>query len=190
MRSFSLIALLVAIAAPVGAWAEAGQGPLPVDKGIRRAAGAVPLDRIGDDVIRFSSSPALGGSGVVIEIHRRDGKSAVGAVRLLVGHRDQWTTLGTLAIEMPVTDFDALAGRVDALMDRGEPSKTRDGNIIVCTDGPGYVTERRSGGHSRWLMGFCGDHPNKEIATLMGRLAVRNFEQWWPGPDGRLAARR
>lgn len=43
-------------------------------------------------------------------------------------------------------------------------------SIIVCTDGPGYLTEIRSNGRTRWMSGFCGRNANNVIAPMMGRL--------------------
>ena len=129
-----------------------------------------------------SSTPALGGQGVIIEIHRRDVEWATGTMTLLIGRpRGRWITTATLVIEMNTPQFEDLTRQIDAQLQRKEPPlENVKGEIVVCTDGPGYVTERLSHGGSRWLSGFCGDHPNNRIAELMAPIAAQSFDRWLP----------
>lgn len=180
---------ILAMAAAIGAiftasvsYADVGTGPYPREADVLEATNAPALDKIGQDVVRFSSTPALGGRGVIIEIHRRDAEWATGTVTLLIGHpSDHWVTTATLVIEMKTPQFEALARQIDAQLRRKEPPlENAEGEIVVCTDGPGYVTERLSRGGSHWLSGFCGDHPNNRIAELMAPIAARSFDRWLP----------
>jgi len=134
---------------------------------------AKPVDQIGDDVIRVSTTPALGGRAWVIELHRNADGSAIGVADLGFSGRggNGWTDLGSLKVGLSAERFAALSAKIDGLLARGEPVPETSANVVhICTDGPGYVTERRKNGRSEWMSGFCGDHPNNQIAKLM--LAV------------------
>ena len=181
-RIFAMAAAIGAIFTASNSYADVGTGPYPREADVLEATNAPALDKIGKDVVRFSSTPALGGRGVIIEIHRRDAEWATGTVTLLIGHpSDRWVTTATLVIEMKTPQFEALAGQIDAQLRRKEPPlENAKGEIVVCTDGPGYVTERLSRGDSQWLSGFCGDHPNNRIAELMTPIAARSFDRWLP----------
>jgi hypothetical protein len=52
--------------------------------------------------------------------------------------------------------------------------------IVVCTDGPGYLTERVRGGQLTTLSGFCprtehGRHPNISIVCAIQSLLDRHW---------------
>ncbi len=167
---------LAALALPTAviAGATSGSGELtPGRHTPLRAIHARPLTDIGDDVIRFSTGPALGGLASVIEIHRSDAKRASGDVYFLAGHNARgWERQGQLKWFMSSADYDKLASAVDAALAKGDPGmlpKTKEGDILLCTDGPGYLSERRLNRKTHWLSGFCGDNPNNDIASLMGQ---------------------
>lgn len=139
---------------------------------VLHAAGARPLKDLGDDVIRFSQEPALGGPAWVAEVHRDGSKFAVGEITFFAGHpSSSWVKIGWFRYGLSAADYDVLSGKVDQQLTRTVPEfpqQLPNGSIFVgCTDGPGYLTERRKSGQSTWLSGFCGDHPNKMIADLM-----------------------
>jgi len=181
-RIFAMAAAIGAIFTASVGYADVGTGPYPRKADVLEAANAPELDTIGQDVVRFSSTPALGGRGVIIEIHRRDAEWATGTMTLLIGRpRGRWVTTATLLIEMKIPQFEELARQIDAQLQREEPPlENVEGEIVVCTDGPGYVTERLSRGGSRWLSGFCDEHPNNRIAELMAPIAAQSFDRWLP----------
>lgn len=165
---FLALPALVSMATPM----ESGTGDYrPPRYSVLHGAKAPPLSKIGNDVLRFSRTPALGGSTYIFEIHAVDGDWAIGSVQLFYGHpRNGWQAVGSIPVELRRADFEAVMRQVDAALARGEPDlSSPDGEVmILCTDGPGYVTERRHGGKSLWLAGFCGDnHPNDEIAKAV-----------------------
>lgn len=170
MRLLMVVAAMFALIA-VPAQAEMASGDYSVtDPSSLSGTAAKPTSQVGDDAIRISTTPALGGKAWVIEIHRQDADWAAGEASFgFWGRGSGWTKLGYLRIELRSADYTALSQRVDALMARGEPAPPSpgSGSIVVCTDGPGYLSERRKNGRSSWMSGFCGDHPNKEIARLM-----------------------
>lgn len=109
----------------------------------------------------------------MVELHRQDTKWATGEANFGYWTRPgRWTNLGSLKLSLSTRDYDALSADIDALLARGDPPLQPPGSdyIVVCTDGPGYLTERRVNGKSTWLEGLCGDHPNKAIAKLMQRV--------------------
>lgn len=165
---------------PTPCTADSGSGAYPKKFDVLSATNAPALEALGKDVLRFSSTPALGGNGIIIELHRRDADWAEGTMTLLYGHpADKWVTTATIALIMKASEFDELTRKVDAEMSKGErQTEDVEGEIVVCTDGPGYVTEKLAGGHSKWLSG-C-DHPNDRIAALMAPLAAHSIDHWLP----------
>jgi hypothetical protein len=65
--------------------------------------------------------------------------------------------------------YAQLTAAIDGALDRGEAEPTDPSQIVVCTDGPGYVAERRRRGVNLWQTGSsCGAfHPNDEVAALL-----------------------
>jgi hypothetical protein len=181
-----LATILAACLSANEAQASAGFGSYHPTRGnILRAARAPPLDRLGDDVARFSSTPALGGRGWVIELHRAGSARATGEVIYFGGHPSRgWRKLGWMKLELPAAQFAEVTAKIDGQLARGEPSSESivEGQVAisVCTDGPGYVSERRTHGRSMWLEGFCGDHPNNEIARLLIDVVRMNDRKWLP----------
>ena len=181
-RTLAMAAAICSIFGSSVSYADAGTGPYPRRADVLKASHVPALGKIGEDVIRFSSTPALGGRGVIIEIHRRDAQWSTGTMTLLIGHPSaRWVTTAMLTIEMNTSQFEALTSEIDRQLLRGEPPlENAKDEIVACTDGPGYVTERLSDGRSRWLSGFCGDHPNNRIAELISPIAAGSFGRWLP----------
>lgn len=182
-RTFTVTAVVGLLLSSANSYANTGSGRYPRDADVLKGSKAPALEKIGDDVVRFSSTPALGGRGVVIELHRKDDRWATGTMSLLIGHPSyHWTTTATVILEINTSEYEALTQEIDAQLLRGEPPlvELENGDIVICTDGPGYVTERLKNGHNQWLSGFCGDHPNNRIAELMAGIAAPGFERWLP----------
>jgi hypothetical protein len=179
MRRTALLALGLAMASPSPALAsdkvETGDYSR-ARSDVLKALAAPPLATIGADVVRFSTAPALGGQATVVELHRVDATHAEGRAWFLAGHPHLgWTRQGELRLHLTVAAFDALTGGVDAALDKAAAAAPPDRNdLVICTDGPGYLSERRVNGQARWLSGFCGDHPNDRIAALIGEVLARN----------------
>lgn len=153
----------------------------PVEHDIMQAVRARPFVELGQDAIRFSSEPSLGGHGYMIEVARRDEQWAVGRFVVLTGHPySGWHEGMAGYVEMKTPDFMSLLRAVDSLLAEGEPvHEVRDGEITVCTDGPGYSTETSLGGRRRALAGQCGiNHPNVEVADMMGALIKKSAARW------------
>ena len=175
MRHILILTLGLTLTASA-AWGETGKGAyVPAQHEVLSAARVRPLAELGEDVIRFSSSPQLGGHGWIVELHKARGGWALGEALLFGGHpRTGWTRTGWLRLAAPEAVFIALAQRVDSALAGGEPQAAADDEIIICADGPGYVAERRKGKAGVWMKGFCGAHPNDAIAALM-RDAIARF---------------
>ena len=94
---------------------------------------------------------------------------------------------------IPAAAYRQLAGQVDAAMaDYRQPVVNPDnGEMIVCTDGPGSLTERVRGGVITSLTGTCPPsatalHPNRVIAAAMQDMLCRRLRQaarrtYWSG---------
>jgi len=141
-----------------------------------------PLNELGDDVIRFSSKPALGGTGYVVEMVRLDRDTIKARILYIYGHpKEGWTKTAEMLLEMHRLSYEELAKWVDEELAKGDPELTLpDGATFVCTDGPGYLTERRKADQDTSLDGSCGDHPNNRIALAMGGLIRRTQARWEP----------
>ena len=104
-------------------------------------------------------------------------------VALLGHHSYGWQIRDELRFHLSQSAYRQLAETVDTAFRQPVTSIYRDEKgeefEVICTDGPGYLTERVAGERVISLAGFCGDaHPNKAIARAM-------FELLCPGlPDG------
>lgn len=190
-RRLLLVVCLVTASLPTlasAAWAEIVEGAYRPDRfSILTWTKSRPLNRLGDDVVRMSSTPALGGHGWVIELRRVDAGSAEGEVRFLRTGRDHGIEVGRIRFDIAAEDYAALIRQIDALLARRDFQRSRvtrdpDGTVtelLVCTDGPGYLTERRVGGKEVWLEGSCGDdHPNQAIAALLQKVVLDHACGW------------
>jgi|GEM_PF-4341324 hypothetical protein len=164
------------LTAAVPAFADHGDGHYPASRG-DVVRGFRPIDRLGENAIRFSSAPALGGRGVVVELAEQPDGSASGAVTWLLGHpQDDWKRADPVPLTLPPAEWRKLRGEVDVALLKREPAASRaDGSLVLCTDGPGYLTERQSPSGTFWVSGFCGDHPNDDVAKLFNALLVEHF---------------
>jgi hypothetical protein len=169
--------------------ANEGSGEFAHHDDVPFAVHAKPLEQIGDDVIRFSTTPALGGPAWVAELHREPDRG-VGSVTFGYWGRGDWEEGGSLSLGLSLKQYDELVAKVDALVAQsGAKADTKTnrhgiGVVHICTDGPGYLTERRKNGRTIWLDGFCGDdHPNNAIARLMFAVVSSNLCSYGPSPD-------
>ena len=186
----------IALLLPAVALVESGVGAFDHGRfSILAWSQAPKLAALGDDVVRMSSTPALGGTGWVIELHRADAKFAEGEARFLWTSRSEGVEAGRIKLRMRLEDYETLTRRIDtelARTDFEDSRVTRNAQgqvteLIVCTDGPGYVTERRVDGRMTWMGGFCGDgHPNNVIAALL-QQTVLDYACGWLDADRRCA---
>jgi hypothetical protein len=116
------------------------------------------------------------------------GNAAGGAdVRIITlwGHpRGAWRVEHSSHFPLPPEDYRRLAAAVDAAIEnRVLPPPEREGREqrIVCMDGPGYLTERVTGGAVWSYTGFCppnqdDPHPNEVIATVIRSMLCRRHD--------------
>ena len=173
-RGAATFALAALIAIPSPVFAESGEGEAPRGKhSLLSGIGARPLSKLGDEAIRFTSEPALGGPATSVELRPDRGQYKV-TVSYLDGHPSLgWRKLGAFQFSINHEEFSWLLAEIERAereegADDGGPDA--DGDIVVCTDGPGYLSEIRSHGHTRWISGFCGRNANNTIARLFARL--------------------
>jgi hypothetical protein len=147
------------------------------------AASRPPAEALGSDAIRFSSRPALGGRAAVVEIVRQPSGGAEVTLFTLSGHpRAQWDLHGTQRFNLPPVEYRQLSERVDAALTAYRPSVRNPdtGEFIVCTDGPGFLTERVRAGRVVTLSGQCPPeidelHSNRVIAAAIDAMLCRNL---------------
>lgn len=135
--------------------------------------GESALARLGSDVVRFSSTPALGGRGMSFTAVARPDGSGMATVRYYRGHPALgWRGEARIAFILNSEEWAGLRAVADAAIAAAEPPDVYpDGSLSVCTDGPGYRHERFVAGTTRWMTGFCGrNHPNQALADKVNAL--------------------
>lgn len=132
-------------------------------------ARAPTIGALGNDALRFSSQPALGGVGYIITV-RGNGRVNVA---WYYGHPALgWRRTRQASFRIPEAEYERVVGRVDELLAEGasELRRTVEGTeeeaIVVCSDGPGYRTERIRGGEATWYRPWCSG-ANDEIARYL-----------------------
>jgi hypothetical protein len=105
------------------------------------SAGLPPAGILGADAIRFSTQPSLGGRAIVVELVR----SAAGRGHTRIvwgdGHPYQgWKIAGSARCELPAGEYRGVAGIIDAALASYRPRPTAESEMIVCMDGPEYLT--------------------------------------------------
>jgi hypothetical protein len=186
------ITLVLLFWIPTLASADVGHDESTVTEGVLAAIHAKPLSQVGDDAIRFSNEPALGGPAWVVEWHRDSQGFGEGTVTFLYWHRSEDPSVtGVLQLGLSREAYAELSAKIDELLRRPERvEKYRPRLFFVCTDGPGYLTERRTGGVTTWLTGFCGDHPNNAISKLISTSVWSNLCPYAPATPSCAAHRK
>ena len=163
--------------------------PCELERGhneILDAAHRPSLRALGDDAIRFSSMPSLGGTAAIVEFVRGRRAWTYARTVALSGHPlFGWTVDERRMFSLSRREYDALAAGVDAALASYRPSTPVDlGNgtteTIVCTDGPGFLTERVAAGAVATLAGSCPperdrQHANRLVAALVVRIVCRHL---------------
>jgi len=147
------------------------------------AAGRPPAEALGPEAIRFSSRPQLGGRAAVAEIVRLPSGAAEVRLSTLSGHwRTGWDMQATQRFALTAVEYRRLAAQVDEALAAYRPPvpNADNGEAIVCTDGPGFLTERVRAGHIVTLTGQCPPtlnerHPNDTIAASIDALLCRKI---------------
>ena len=158
----------------------------PLERGshdVLDAADRPQLQQLGRDAIRFSTMPALGGTAAIVEIVDDGGTRLVGRVYALVGHPYLgWDIADDQMFSLSRREYAQLAASVDtAFADYPRlVGEMGEGEMFVCTDGPGFVTERVVRGRVATLAGDCriteqNEHPNTRIVALFVELVCRHL---------------
>ncbi|HEX8643962.1 MAG TPA: hypothetical protein VF702_08625 [Allosphingosinicella sp.] len=183
MRTWLLRFLIGASFASGGAIANLPvEGDGREESSVLRSIEARPLTTLGADALRFSTEPQLGGKAIVVEIARSAEGSHRVRVRRFHGHfRSGWAADGEWNFLLSDRRYRAFVARVDRLLAQPDPrpdcrGASQEECMYVCTDGPGILVERASGGRTVWRRGSCGPrHPNDLIEKAVRRLLRRNL---------------
>lgn len=149
---------------------------------------------LGPEAIRFSTRPELGSRAVVVEIVRPARDAANVRIFTLIGHpRTGWEAEGEEHLTLSGPEYRHLAAEVDAAVaGYGAPVvEPGRGETIVCTDGPGFLTERVHNGTVRSMVGACPPsmttlHANRIIAAAIQDMLCRQHIEaaertYWSG---------
>jgi hypothetical protein len=159
--------------------ARRGTGGYKDDWGVLHAANARPLESKASDAIRFSTSPELGGTGMIFEARLNEEDQASVEVSYFSGSHRDWSRTGGMQFSVSADRYLEFAATIDKWL----AVEVREGGDI-CTDGPSYVTERLLKKRQSWLAGYCSGNPNTEIAKV-----VADFLSGWVS-DRALGYRR
>lgn len=145
---------------------------------------APPMQTLGPDSIRFSRAPALGGDGFVVTLRpRRD--AYVAEIVWVFGHDAMgWRRTRQQTLRLSRDEYAEIAETIDHLLAEGvasdpQPSEAgEEAAILVCSDGPGYLTERNRAGDVSWRGHAACDSTNEAIhdyltGFLFDRLGAR-----------------
>jgi hypothetical protein len=181
-----LIALAAALLLAQGEPADCSQAPYGADlqtcEAKRREhdvlddAKRPPAGALGADSIRFSTHPSLGGRGIIVEVVGNGGRATQARIMWFYGHpRFGWREDGSVRVNISAAAYRQLSAVVDhSLSSYVAEAAGEEGEevIVLCTDGPGFLTERVRAGWVVTLTGSCGTgHPNIHIAAAMLSLA-------------------
>ena len=174
MRALLLCVVMLFGAAVAQAETGRGDAPRSTSGDIRNDVVAPLLADIGGDVVRFSSAPALGGRGYVMTFAGAADGAWAEVIWVFGAPRSGWRISHRQRFELEPNEYEYIAGMVDDAFALGEPNLRPDADtMIICTDGPGYLTERLMDGSSTWMAGQCGDeHPNDVIADYLFSWAL------------------
>ncbi|MET1112853.1 MAG: hypothetical protein ABWX67_15140 [Allosphingosinicella sp.] len=147
------------------------------------AAGRPAIRKLGDGTLRFSTSPALGGRAAIVEIVPRPEGHAEVRTFAFEGHPHfGWTRTGSAGFRLSAEEQRRLLSAFDAALPpyRRSPGDIDGPVMIVCTDGPGYLTERVRGRAVETLDGSCpldddAPHPNAILACRLDEILRRHL---------------
>lgn len=160
------------------------------------AADSEPAHSLNEGSVRFSSMPALGGDAYVAEFRPDRHGGARVSFTWLIGHwRTRWVKERQWTFDIPPTRFRELkAATVDA-MTWVRPNRPggAEGEMILCMDGPGFLTETVRNGEVQSLSGSCPyvmdeDHPNRAVEAVVLSIVCPRFSQEFNPRDGLGAA--
>jgi len=148
-------------------------------------AGRPPVRSLGSNSIRFSTAPALGGDGIVVEAVSRGERGARVTIIGLYGHAAfGWEEQDRVRFNLSPGAYRRLAARVDAALAQAMEDgygNEEDDSIAVCGDGPGYRTERSARGSVVTVAGSCDKlNPNRAVARAMLGLACPHLDVDFP----------
>lgn len=125
--------------------------------------------------------PALGGTAFIVEAVPDSARTARLTLTVLDGHpRIGWQVLRRRSGRITASRFWRLGALADREMGHAADEAPSADVIIVCTDGPGYRTERVRGGSVAVMRGFCPrgpriPHPNVTIVCDVQKLLSSTF---------------
>lgn len=185
MRSYFLTVMTLLCTA-ASAHAETGTGAFAGSGGVRGPADLRSLTTVGGNVIRMSSSAALGGRGWVIEIRGTDAGGSEGRMIFLktTKSRTDWRVEGSLPLRFSPTEWRQITRSVDERLAHGQHNEVRPGEVIVCADGSDQVVERRAPSRDTWMRRACiTDDPTSDIGKLLTSAAVDQMCEFAEGVE-------
>ena len=149
------------------------------------------LSHFGDDGFRVTYSPSLGGSWS-IELHPVSPDWAEGEIvfyapvhngETFTGGDEQMRFGGWIGLRMSRRRYDALVAKIDAEMAKPDPpieqSPSPPTELVICTDGADYLTERRKRGQTTWLsLNSCDDSDRYEDIPRLVLQAFPDLQCW------------
>jgi hypothetical protein len=158
------------------------------------AANSLPAHQLGDGAIRFSSMPELGGDAYVVEFRPDARGGARVRFNWFYGHlRWRWISEGSWTFDIAPRHFREFSATVDDAMSRvqRDPGPGEEESFPLCTDGPGFLTERVLGAEVVTMNGFCPyslnpdvEHPNRAVEIAVLNIICPRFRPEFNPRDG------
>lgn len=196
-RSLCLAALLV-LSLPTSGWAgrarvdyvdptgflAQGVGDAPRDPlSILAADNSPGLETLGDDVIRFSSTPIIANQAFIIEVHRASGGRAAASVTMFDRQASRWRRIHIRHLAISTAAFATMLATIDALMATPIGHYTQADEIIACGDDPRFVAERLHDNNKTWRTeSYAGNGNPANYDILKAIMAVTGEPGFTPEP--------
>ena len=130
------------------------------------------LAELGDDSIRVTMTPSLGGVGQLHQVALdRHGRASLLAV-WVYGHPYRgWQEIGREEVDLTAREYRRLAAEVDAALSGPDPEEN-----MICLDGPVMRTERHQDGQiTNYSGGYCYGLGSGDAFTLVSTFACRQI---------------
>jgi hypothetical protein len=188
-KAWHVFFALLIVLLPAAGHADYGEGDVPRDArwASLQDRPAIPLAKIGENVLRVTAKRGLDGVGAFKVVLRRDAKGIVtGQIEFFRGLRDElvpderqpgakvyqrkYEGLGIERLFLDDRHWSLLEHRVTALFAEADAMRKDpdpDGIYVTSQDGTAMLTEWRANGRSRWI--------DSETGSERYRRAIRSF---------------
>jgi hypothetical protein len=174
------LALLVSVAPALAKTSGVGNPPY-FERTSLHVTAFRPLARLGSDAIRVTYESSRGGDWS-FELHRAGGVIRGGVAQFGRIH-GRLKLFGWMWLGSQHGIYTAAVAGIDAILATPEPQPDPNADLVVCTDGAGYLVERRTKGVTRWAnYATCYDSDSDDIVRVLVKF-YPDLDCWLLPPD-------